>query len=73
MTEWNGNDGAPWVALVDTTFDALISPVATLADISEPEGALLLDGTKVMTGDIKVGGVSRRAFSMALSKSPPAG
>ena len=60
MTEWNGNDGAPWVALVDTTFDALISPVATLSDIGDSGlGVFLkLDGTSVMGGILDMGGNS---------------
>lgn len=56
MTTWNGNDGATWVALVDTTFDAVISPVATLADIVDPGGVLLLDGTKAMEANLDMGG-----------------
>ena len=52
MTEWTGNDGATWVALVDTTFDALISPVATLNDITGVAGVLLADGSVPMVGDL---------------------
>ena len=58
MTEWNGNDGAPWVALTLTTFDALISPVATLSDIGDSGLGIFLklDGTSAMGGDLDMGG-----------------
>ena len=58
MTEWNGNDGAPWVALQLTTFDALISPVATLSDLGDSGLGIFLplDGTGVMAGDLDMGG-----------------
>ena len=57
MTEWNGNDGAPWVALQLTTFDALISPVATLSDIGDSGLGIFLklDGTSVMSGALDLG------------------
>ncbi len=55
MTTWEGNDGATWVALVPTTFDAVISPVATLADIGGGGGVLLLSGAVPMEGALDMG------------------